>query len=219
MNFFHRSFRRNFRTSSSLAARTAIASSAAATCLCYIFDDEKAKFLNDDGNDDEKNHISNGVRGGIWDLSSTASWMPKAMTTDCLAMSDLKEFFKPTKMQNVVAKENDRPHLLFLGTGSSTGCPKPICAMKIRKAADAPKQSARFVKPDPTSCRISHLALEGGDPKSNRNYRNNPCLLIHHYDEDSKTYKNIIIDVGKTFRETALRYVLFFWQKSNLHEW
>ena len=207
MNFFHRSFRRNFRTSSALFSRTIVASSAAATCLCYVSDDEKTKFLGDGWN-------------AFLDFSAT-SWMPKAMTTNCLAITDLKEFFKPTKLQNVETKENhDRPHLLFLGTGSSTGCPKPICAMKLRETSEtnASEKSTRFVKPDPTSCRISHLALEGGDPKSNRNYRNNPCLLIHHYDEDSKTYKNIIIDVGKTFRETALRYVRCSWQNSNLHE-
>jgi phosphoribosyl 1,2-cyclic phosphodiesterase len=43
-----------------------------------------------------------------------------------------------------------------------------------------------------------------GDPRFNKNYRNNPSVLIHHYHEGS--YKNIIIDVGKTFREGALRW-------------
>ena len=62
------------------------------------------------------------------------------------------------------------------------------------------------VKPDSTSCLVSHLAIEGGDPKSNRNYRNNPSLLVQHYDRNTKKYKNIVIDVGKTFRETALRW-------------
>jgi phosphoribosyl 1,2-cyclic phosphodiesterase len=87
-------------------------------------------------------------------------------------------------------------------------------------------------------CTVSRLAIRpkrggGGDdgiatsnPKDNKNYRNNPSLLIHHYPLSSSntninnntnetdqttttTYpspKNVIIDVGKTFRETCLRW-------------
>jgi phosphoribosyl 1,2-cyclic phosphodiesterase len=70
------------------------------------------------------------------------------------------------------------------------------------------------------------------NPKGNKNYRNNPSLLIHHYPSSSlcsttiinnnntntnektgetatttsATPKNVIIDVGKTFRETSLRW-------------
>ncbi|MGK3738046.1 MAG: phosphoribosyl 1,2-cyclic phosphodiesterase [Bacillariaceae sp.] len=69
-----------------------------------------------------------------------------------------------------------------------------------------PQPLGMRVKPDSTSCLVSFLAIDGGDPKSNRNYRNNPSLLIHHYDLKSQNYKNIVIDVGKTFRETALRW-------------
>lgn len=67
-------------------------------------------------------------------------------------------------------------------------------------------EDSLIIKPDPSSCQISYRALAGGDPKANRDYRNNPSLLIHHYDEHSNRYKNIIIDVGKKFRETALRW-------------
>lgn len=55
------------------------------------------------------------------------------------------------------------------------------------------------------TCHVSHLASRG-DPKYNKNYRNNPSFLIHHYDSQSESYKNIIIDVGKTFREGAMRW-------------
>jgi phosphoribosyl 1,2-cyclic phosphodiesterase len=48
-------------------------------------------------------------------------------------------------------------------------------------------------------CRVSYLA--GTDsPETNKNYRNNPSLLLQLEN------KNVIIDVGKTFREGALRW-------------
>lgn len=218
MNVFHKSFRRHFRLLSALFSRTAITSSAAATCLYYISDTDKTEFSGNVGEKDGSKNTAAGVRTGNWDLPSAASLMTTAMTTHCFAS---KEYFMPTQMQNEESKDKGRPHLIFLGTGSSIGCPKPICSMNFRETTDTdalkqpPKTSSAplYMKPDPGSCRISHLALTGGDPKSNRDYRNNPCLLIHHYDEYTKKYKNIIIDVGKTFRETALRYVLFFPKK------
>lgn len=51
-------------------------------------------------------------------------------------------------------------------------------------------------------CNVSNLAMEGDNPRHNKNYRNNPSLVIalrngqHH----------ILIDAGKTFREGALRW-------------
>lgn len=59
--------------------------------------------------------------------------------------------------------------------------------------------------PAASFCKVSELALKG-NPKENKNYRNNPSFLIHHYDEQSGTFKNVLIDVGKTFREGALRW-------------
>lgn len=201
MTFFRNSFRRQFQTSSALVSRTVVASSLATACLLYASSQE-----NGDSSKEDKRDHSTTLRNGIWNLSSVASSMTAAKTTDCLAISDLKNMFHTTKAQN--EDKDERPHLLFLGTGSSTGCPKPLCAMSLKdsQSSKSSSSSSRFEKPDPKSCKTSHLALAGGDPKTNRDYRNNPCLLIHHYDEDSKSYKNIIIDVGKTFRETALRY-------------
>jgi hypothetical protein len=47
------------------------------------------------------------------------------------------------------------------------------------------------------SCQVSNLAVQGGDPKNNKNYRNNPSFLIHHLNDDddendTNSYKNII---------------------------
>jgi len=43
-----------------------------------------------------------------------------------------------------------------------------------------------------------------GNPKTNKNYRNNPCFLIQSW--DGSRMRNVVIDVGKTFRETTLRW-------------
>ena len=186
MNFFRRSFQRHCRvTSATFSGRTkkAIASSAIATCYLYVNGGEHLGFLKDN---DGKNSEDAGSRNWIRGLSSASA----PAITQC---------------QDANSSDN-RPRLVFLGTGSSTGCPKPICAMKFRgRDQIADSAPARAAKPDPTSCQTSFRALVGGDPKTNRDYRNNPCLLIHHYDEHTKQYKNILIDVGKTFRETALR--------------
>lgn len=171
-------------------------------------------FCDSDGNsnddyDDDKNRNTN------WKIS------PPTTTTTSYCQSAVEQ----QNATNIPQHKNnveDRPRLVFLGTGSSTGCPKPICAMKFQKrnddtsiADDNSKNNSKKthppplgmrVKPDSTSCLVSHLAIEGGDPKSNRNYRNNPSLLVQHYDRNTKKYKNIVIDVGKTFRETALRW-------------
>jgi phosphoribosyl 1,2-cyclic phosphodiesterase len=55
-------------------------------------------------------------------------------------------------------------------------------------------------------CKTSRLAIQG-DPHENKNYRNNPSLLVQFVDETTGKTQNIVIDVGKTFRETALRWM------------
>ena len=63
-------------------------------------------------------------------------------------------------------------------------------------------------------CRTSASATRG-DPKHNKDYRNNPALLITHVFSDNNSNKkgendgeckNILIDAGKTFREGGLRW-------------
>ena len=224
-------------TTTAIVSSSIAAAAAAAACCCYhyIGDDGNVDFCRDNSsssissNDDVEN------RTGIWKLFTTAPSTMLAMTTTtttrCLA-GERGETTITRKEQD--GDDIDRPRLIFLGTGSSTGCPKPICAMKFKDAVTAAaamtssncsnkeqdkkpsddtsanstsssSTSSVIIKPDPTSCRISYQALAGGDPKTNRDYRNNPSLLIHHYDESTDSYKNIVIDVGKTFRETALR--------------
>jgi phosphoribosyl 1,2-cyclic phosphodiesterase len=129
-----------------------------------------------------------------------------------------------TKDVNIDDVVVDTPKLIFLGTGSSQGCPRPLCTMAIHESTLkkhlTPEQQA-FRKEFLERCQVSIAAIgEGGrgDPRHNKNYRNNPSFLIHHYDNESESdddendsnesgsMKNIIIDVGKTFREGALRW-------------
>lgn len=109
------------------------------------------------------------------------------------------------KQTNVSCEEEaKRPKLIFLGTGSSTGCPKPLCTMLFqdnnKSASSLSESQQEFVG----ICRVSNLAIQG-NPRDNKDYRNNPSLLIHYYTKEGDS-KNIVIDVGKTFREGALRW-------------
>jgi ribonuclease BN (tRNA processing enzyme) len=114
----------------------------------------------------------------------------------------------------------DKPFLLFLGTGSSTGCPRPTCALYFN--AEHTAESPGFKKLNSMDndylqdmlkmCKVSSMATRG-DPKFNKNYRGNPSLMIIHKNnddgslEDRENLKTVVIDVGKTFTENALRWM------------
>jgi hypothetical protein len=93
--------------------------------------------------------------------------------------------------------QHQKMQLVFLGTGSSIGCPRPVCATKD-PLKDAPAWSS--------VCRNSWKALVG-DPRHNSNYRNNPSLLVRVPTPTGVDgYTNIVIDAGKTFREAVIRW-------------
>jgi phosphoribosyl 1,2-cyclic phosphodiesterase len=70
-----------------------------------------------------------------------------------------------------------------------------------------------------TVCNLFRLSSDG-DPRNNKNYRCNPSILIRYRpqssnadpsagdsgDENIDFHKNILIDAGKTFRETVVRW-------------
>ncbi|XP_061338490.1 putative hydrolase C777.06c isoform X2 [Gastrolobium bilobum] len=81
--------------------------------------------------------------------------------------------------------------LIFLGTGCSSSIPYTRCLIR---------------PPDPpcTVC-VQSLSLP---PHQNPNYRCNTSLLIDYCQRDD-AHKYILIDAGKTFRETVLRWFVF----------
>jgi phosphoribosyl 1,2-cyclic phosphodiesterase len=120
---------------------------------------------------------------------------------------------------------DDTSRLIFMGTGSSTGCPRPLCAMVFANSDDdvtKDNEDASLLQLRSrwaTYCHTSSLAIQGGNPRYNKNYRNNPSLLIsvvaavvdNHMDGSDAAHarlgrRNVLIDVGKTFREGALRW-------------
>jgi phosphoribosyl 1,2-cyclic phosphodiesterase len=106
--------------------------------------------------------------------------------------------------------------LVVLGSGSSTGCPKPLCAILYAHPTtttgeedDGSREAeavTRMKYENLVKCGASAKATVG-DPRSNKNYRNNPSFLISLVDPDTNVRQNVIIDVGKTFREGALRWL------------
>jgi len=115
--------------------------------------------------------------------------------------------------------------LLFLGTGSSTGCPRPNCALLFNKNVNSKSRRSslkdddhdEFVQKMRDTCKISSMATRG-DPRFNKDYRGNPSLMILHRNndnadgsQDNETAQNerkaVVIDVGKTFTGSALRWM------------
>ena len=115
--------------------------------------------------------------------------------------------------------------LLFLGTGSSTGCPRPNCALLFNQNINSipPTGDDDYLQQMKNNCRVSSMATRG-DPRYNKDYRGNPSLMIIHQNNDTlgesgksegdsetekapKPSKTVVIDVGKTFTESALRWM------------
>lgn len=127
------------------------------------------------------------------------------------AISSLAAVTPSRKELSHCDEPSDSDRIVFLGTGSSQGCPRPACPLLYSKKATSTLppdlQNMRDVLEN--HCRVSNLAMEG-DPKTNKNYRNNPSLLIS-FTPKSGEYAgrktHVIIDVGKTFREGALRWL------------
>ena len=116
---------------------------------------------------------------------------------------------KQPVLSSAVLNEHQHPHhaserLIFIGTGSSTGCPRPLCPMVFQEKASSHPRLLELQKQIAPICQVSNLAIQG-DPKHNKNYRNNPSLVIGFID-DHGAPRHIIIDTGKTFREAALRW-------------
>lgn len=113
------------------------------------------------------------------------------------------------------------PGLLFIGTGSSTGCPRPTCALffnaenvNASPGFNAKSKNDEFLREMQKVCKVSSMATKG-NPRLNKNYRGNPSLMIVHKNNDDGSIdagnedklKTVVIDVGKTFTENALRWM------------
>ncbi|KAL1366591.1 putative hydrolase C777.06c isoform X1 [Arachis ipaensis] len=80
--------------------------------------------------------------------------------------------------------------LIFMGTGCSSAIPYPRC----------------LISPSHPPCHVCFQSLSL-PPNRNPNYRCNASLLID-YCESHGNHRYILIDAGKTFRETVLRWFL-----------
>lgn len=123
------------------------------------------------------------ISGATWYLASA-----EAKTSQCESSTGIHQ-----------------PKMVFLGTGSSTGCPKPLCSMLFQKFPSTDPELLKLQQEHLPHCQTSNRAILG-DPKHNKDYRNNPCLLISHCDQGGAV-RNVVFDVGKTFREAALRWM------------
>ncbi|WVZ24001.1 hypothetical protein V8G54_002545 [Vigna mungo] len=65
-----------------------------------------------------------------------------------------------------------------------------------------------LIEPSDPPCSVCTQSLSL-PPQSNPNYRCNTSLLINYYSQTDATHKYILIDAGKTFRESVLRWFVF----------
>ncbi|GAA5882288.1 hypothetical protein JCM3774_003357 [Rhodotorula dairenensis] len=82
---------------------------------------------------------------------------------------------------------NDTLSFIFLGTGCSSAVPDLRC----------------YVRPDK---RCPACADAFADPLHSKNVRGNTSVLVKVPDHETGGTKNILIDCGKTFRESGLKY-------------
>ncbi|KAF7801246.1 putative hydrolase [Senna tora] len=97
----------------------------------------------------------------------------------------------PPSPPDADADADARSALIFLGTGCSSMVPNMMC----------------LIQPADPPCSVCFQALSL-PPERNPNYRCNTSLLIDYCQSDGN-HNYIIIDVGKTFRETVLRWFTF----------
>lgn len=100
---------------------------------------------------------------------------------------------------------SESSEIVFLGSGTSGGLPTIshlLCSDELFQTLEVSTQKA---------IQISRNAAIG-DPRHNKNYRCNPSILIKYRPKRSHDTavvydSNILIDVGKTFREAAIRWL------------
>ncbi|WVF66875.1 hypothetical protein IAT40_001618 [Kwoniella sp. CBS 6097] len=123
---------------------------------------------------------------------------------------------------------SDSPlQLLFLGTGTSTGLPLTPCLTKsnpypesfsdmvpLLRASESSTSPLAHIKgswnpdgewPSNIPCPCCRSAVDPDVPEGWKNKRGNTSVLVRRKDGDGE-YKNILVDVGKTFREQAGRF-------------
>lgn len=131
-------------------------------------------------------------------FSTLRSSCPSAVIAAALASIGTRSAYARTEEgPDEPIRPPPRPHgksrLVFIGTGNSSGTPRPQCIMNSRN-------DNAFTK----RCAVSMQSMKG-QPDCNRNYRGNPGLLIQYAAADGEA-RNIQIDAGKTYREHLLRW-------------
>jgi phosphoribosyl 1,2-cyclic phosphodiesterase len=77
--------------------------------------------------------------------------------------------------------------LIILGSGSSSGTPRPIC----------------FLDPD-SKCEVCKDAVSG-QPHESKNWRGNPSMMVRATHADGRV-RNIQFDIGKTYQQAVITW-------------
>lgn len=82
---------------------------------------------------------------------------------------------------------------IFHGTGCSSALPYATCL------------TTSLTNPSGIACRSCRETIDG-TPEGGKNTRGNTGGVIRKRTDDGKEWRNVVIDVGKTFRENSVRY-------------
>lgn len=89
---------------------------------------------------------------------------------------------------------NGNSNLIVLGSGSSTGTPFLACLIGLLPRTLRNQDRKHYHK---TSCKV---CLDAYNNPNSKNKRNNPAICINYKN------KTILIDFGKTIRDSMLKY-------------
>ncbi|WVQ62779.1 uncharacterized protein L199_000927 [Kwoniella botswanensis] len=118
--------------------------------------------------------------------------------------------------------------LLFMGTGTSTGLPLTPCLtrsnpypeafsdmvplLQATSESDSPMAHIKGTWnpqggfPSNIPCSCCRSAVDQDVPEGWKNKRGNTGVLVRKQNPNTGEYKNLLVDVGKTFREQAARF-------------
>ena len=116
-------------------------------------------------------------------------------------------------------QDDESLQMLFIGTGTSTGLPLTPCltlsasyperwheTIPLAHVAQPPKGAWHPTGEWPTNipCSSCRAAVDKDVPEGWKNRRGNTSVMLRKKDRQGK-WKNVLVDVGKTFREQAAK--------------
>mmetsp|Transcript_69601 Transcript_69601/g.215174 ORF Transcript_69601/g.215174 Transcript_69601/m.215174 type:complete len:357 (-) Transcript_69601:85-1155(-) len=153
-----------------------------------------------------------GVASGAVALAGAVRLLERRRAQQAEVLSDARAWWRA---KDSVLKRG-QADVIFLGTGSSTGVPTPACLLPLCASTEEPSEHLgaqvtppRRVNADGRTvhCPVCASARETMSSPTTipSSYRGNPSMLIRFEDQEG-VRRHVVIDCGKTFRDSVLRW-------------